>query len=143
MSEAVRRNLSWILLGALGGVVLTAAYVCLYPLDSTHYLKYQRIKRGMTLEEVEAILGPGTEIDFREIPEIVVAVDPAEERADHRKASRGRTDPTSRPYPTRLRPVVMGQEVFRWVDDRIRERILVAFKDGKVCETHFWDPNSL
>ena len=137
----MRKNLHWIALGALGGAVLVVLYSFLFPPDSTHYSNYQRIQEGMTLEEVQTILGPGTEIDLNEVPGIVVAENPAEELAFLQKARREGTTPTSRSYPTRVKPVVEGDRVFRWIDEKTQERILVAFRNGKVCEKRFWDLN--
>lgn len=55
----------------------------------------------------------------------------------------GGPPPTVQDFPTRSKPVVEGDYILRWVNNRTGERILVAFKDGRVCARHYWDPNYL
>lgn len=112
--------------------------------DSPYSNNYGRVQVGMTVEEVEAILGPGSSVKQSEVPTVVVAVNPADVQASEERAKRaGRWPQTARDYPVRHKPVVEGDLILKWVDDRTGERILVAFKDGKVCEKHYWDPNYL
>src|SRR5262249_12216929 len=72
----------------------------------------QRINSGMTLEEVETILGAGTRV--KNVPEL-------------QEGPRGR------------RPAVTGDEFYLW--ERDHDNLWVGFKDGKVCDTFFWTPN--
>jgi hypothetical protein len=96
---------------------------------------YERIQVGMTLAEVEAILGPGTEIDLSEVPTTLVSLNPAAERAAYERARRtGRPLPTVRSFPAHSKPVVQGDRVVRWRGDHNGARILIGFKDGKVAE---------
>ena len=127
----------------LGGILSASFYYCLVA-DSRDYSNYKRIQVGMSVDEVQAILGPGTTVGQREVPGIVVAVNPGDEPASEERARRaGRSPPTARDYPTRIKPVVEGDTILRWVNGETGERILVAFRDGKVCEKHYWDPNYL
>ncbi len=96
----------------------------------------------MSVDDVQAILGPGTVVPASQVPGIVVAVNPADDAAAREKAIRsGVSPPTVRSYPTRIRGVVEGDTVFRWENSSTGERILVAFRDGKVCDKHYYDQN--
>lgn len=98
----------------------------------------------MSMDELEAILGPGTAVNQDNVPSIVVAVNPLDEDLANAKARRsGGSPPTLRDYPTRLKPVVEGDLILEWVNAETGERVLVAFKGGMVCEKHYWNPNYL
>ena len=98
----------------------------------------------MSEDDVRAILGPGAVIPQADVPGVVRAENPSDEDAARERARRsGDSPPTARDYPTRIKPVVAGGHIVRWVNTETGERILIAFKDGKVCEKHFWDPNYL
>ncbi len=86
--------------------------------------KFNRIEYGMTLAEVEEILGPGRELRPHEVPDI------------------------------RNGPVRPGDQVYKWSETRASEdngqfktvgrgerRICVAFRNGKVCDKTFWEPS--
>lgn len=139
----MRMFTSRLLLVGLLGAILLGLFCGWYSSDSPDYRNYKLIQTGMSIEEVQAILGPGTEIDSKEVPGVVVPVDPDEARASYERANRVGTIPTARDYRTRIKPVVEGDYVLRWVNSRTFERILVAFRDGKVSEKHCWDPNYL
>ena len=128
-------------------VPLTALVIGFYFVfitESRDFTNYQKVQVGMSSEEVEAILGPGTLVNQNEVPGIVVAVNPrdAEESAERSRRSGG-SPPTARDYPTRIKPVVEGDVIFLWLNSKTGERILVAFKNGKACEKHYYDPNYL
>ena len=112
--------------------------------DSDHLTSFRRVQVGMSVDEVQAILGPGTQVAQVEVPTNVIPVNlqDAIDSADRARKS-NRSPPTFRDYPTRLKPVVEGDYILRWVDSRTGERILVAFKEGMVCEKQFYDPNYL
>jgi hypothetical protein len=88
---------------------------------------YLRIQAGMSLEEVESLLGgPGKEITEAEVTQVVdwdVPVD----------------------SPRRLKPVISGERLYKW-----REHpeipfggsyILISVVGGKVKEKFFWEPS--
>lgn len=142
----MRRSVALLLLAALG-VILGGWLYASFWRDSPDFTNYNRLQVGMSIDDVQAILGPGTAIPQSEVPGIVVAVNPGDDAAaavTRDKAIRaGVTPPTARDYPTRNKPVVEGDLILRWKNERTWERILVAFKDGKVCEKHYWDPSYL
>lgn len=134
------------LVALLGGLAGGAVYA-LFWMQSPDFTNYSRIRVGMSVDDVQAILGPGTTIPGSEVPGIVVAVNSADDAAAavvREKAIRsGVSPPTARNYPTRIRGVVEGDTILRWQNSSTGERILVAFQDGKVCDKHYYDPNYL
>jgi hypothetical protein len=80
---------------------------------------YERIELGMSEEEVEAILGPGTPIS---------SWTAAKERGFYSGNSIGG------------KPIEVGDYSLRWENRNTGECILLAFKDGKVCHKVFGDP---
>jgi hypothetical protein len=140
----VRKSLFRLLLAAfLGAILGGCCYVCFW-MESPDFANYKRVQVGMSVEEVEAILGPGTPVGQAEVPQIVVAVSPEDAVAARERERRpGGPPSTARNYPTRLKPVVEGDHILMWVSGKTGERILVAFKDGKACEKHYHDPNYL
>lgn len=99
---------------------------------------YERVQVGMTLADVEAVLGPGTEIKLSEVPTRLVSLNPAAERAADERARRtGSPLPTVRSFPTRVKPVVAGDRVLRWRGEQNGARILIGFKDGRVIEKDY------
>lgn len=113
--------------------------------DSPTTKNYQRVRVGMSLDEVEAILGPGRPIPQSQVPGHVRAVNPDDERAEIDEAKRaGRSPPTHRGnYPTHVVPVVEGDTVLEWVTPGSGERILLGFRGGKVSGRYYFDPNFL
>jgi hypothetical protein len=107
--------------------------------DSPAYQNYQRLQVGMTVAEVEAILGPGTPVKQADVPQMVVPVNPADAEASRDRARRAGVVPTARDYPTRNKPVVEGDSILIWEDANKQWRILVGFREGKVCEKDFWE----
>jgi hypothetical protein len=141
--DVVRKSLAPLLLIAALGVTLGGVlYASLK--DSPDLANYKRVHVGMSVGEVQAILGPGAVVPQAEVPGVVRAVNQADEDATRERARRSDGPPsTARDYPTRIKPVVEGDHILRWVNGQTGERILIAFKDGKVCEKHYWDPNYL
>ena len=112
--------------------------------DSPDFANFERIQVGMSQDDVQAILGFGAVIPQADVPGVVRTENPSDEDATRARARRsGGAPPTARDYPTRIKPVVAGDHIVRWANTGTGERILIAFKDGKVCEKHYWDPNYL
>jgi hypothetical protein len=81
---------------------------------------YHRIQPGMSLSEVERLLGGrGTEKFQGELPETV-------------RVSIG--------SPNRMRAVVVGDQCFRW-DNGNGAEIVVSLRRGVVSETWYWAPS--
>ena len=140
----MRKPLVRLLLVVSLGIALCGGLFTLLMRDSQDLANYKRVQAGMSVDEVRAILGPGTVIPQAQVPTFVVAVNPADVDASLERARRaGVAHPTVRDYPTRLKPIVEGDLILEWVNPRTGERILVAFKDGKVCEKNYWHPNYL
>jgi hypothetical protein len=82
---------------------------------------FSRIKIGMSLDEVEAILGPGEQISLEHVTQI----------------------PGS-PYAKRkgnLDLVVEGDEFFRWHNSKCGMEIQLGLRDGRVCDKWYWEPS--
>lgn len=110
--------------------------------ESADFVKFKQIRIGMSVDEVQVLLGPGTPVAQGGVPSVVRAVNPDDAIASESRARQeGRSPSTVRDYPVRHKPVVEGDAVLEWVNAKTRERILVAFKDEKVCETYYHDPN--
>jgi len=78
---------------------------------------FSRITEGMTLERVEAILGPGDEISRERVPEWG-------QKSKHADGSLSNK-------------VVEGDRFFRWENsDGIGYGYYISFKDNKVVEKH-------
>lgn len=82
---------------------------------------YERIRPGMTLAEVEHLLGgPGVEVSEPELPRTV-----------------DRTVPVD--HPRRQKPVVSGDRYIQW-----KERysfIIVSLRGDVVAEKWYWEPS--
>src|SRR5690348_5798548 len=102
---------NWVLGTLLILSVTSTAWWCFCRPGTYGYFNFLRIQVGMDLEQVERLLGPGTELLPSHVP------------------LQG------------LRPVVTGGHVFQWKNPRSGGYILVAFNDGKVCEKNYWEPN--
>jgi hypothetical protein len=136
---------SRVLLLLIGTLAITLGGV-LYALlgrDTPDLANYKRVRVGMSVDEVQAILGAGVEIDPKSVPGMVVAVNPADADAAQERDRRTGTQSTARDYPTRIKPLVEGDLILRWVNGKTGERVLIAFKDGKVCEKDYRNPNYL
>ena len=73
---------------------------------------YEAVEIGMTLMQVEAILGPGQQIPAKNLP-----------------------------TTTGMTPVVHGEQYFEWQDKDADREIIVAFSRGKVCDKWYWEPS--
>jgi hypothetical protein len=140
----VRKPRSTLPFVALLGIIAFGVILHLLCRDSPPQINYKKIQIGMTIEEVQAILGEGTLVRQTEVPSRVVPLNPKDEEAAIERARRaGGPVPTARDYPTRTKPIVEGDYILRWVNGSTGERILIAFKHGSVCEKDFYDPNYL
>ena len=125
----MRKSLVPLLLIAASGITLGVVVYALLGRDSPDFANDKRIQVGMSVDDV---------------PGVVRAENPSDEDAARERARRAGGSPsTAREYPTRIKPVVEGDHILSWVNDETGERILIAFKDGKVCEKHYWDSNYL
>jgi hypothetical protein len=125
---------SSVVLLLLVGVVL--ALVC-RP-GRVSYCNYKRVADGMTLADVERLIGQGVKLDPSQVPTTRVAVNPADVGASEARARRaGLTHSTIRDYPTRVVPVVEGDEVYKWAGEG-GSYILVAFREGRVSGKFYW-----
>jgi hypothetical protein len=101
------------------------------------YRNYQRIEVGMTLEQVETILGPGQKIHPGDVPTYRREVPPPGVKYE----PPGPTVTAYR-YPTKEVPVVEGDRFYRWLEHPDRPNstsfIVVAFRDGKVSGKFYW-----
>jgi hypothetical protein len=100
---------------AVGFVVLSALgwtlfFVNMAIINHVNFPKrYDRIAEGMTVQEVELLLGPGAPVVREDVPRDLD--DPAE-------------------------PVVDGETLLLWA--RGKQRIVVAFTKGRVVDHHYW-----
>jgi hypothetical protein len=78
---------------------------------------FEKIRDGMTMSEVQALLGKGE----------VRAESPESSELDERTGK------------FVWKPIVTGVEVFLW-EIPSQRRILVGFQDGRVCSKDFWEP---
>jgi hypothetical protein len=91
---------------------------------STYYSAfayYERIQTGMTLDEVERVLGhPGREV---------------------RESELERTVDWNLPvgHPRRVKPVISGEHYFRW--EKGSGYIIVSLRGGVVAEKWYWESN--
>jgi hypothetical protein len=84
------------------------------------YSNYQGIQPGMTLEQVESLLGgPGREIPESEVTYVV-----------DNNAPVGSTK--------RLKHVVAGERYFEWGEDLFE--LIISLKGGRVAEKWYWEP---
>src|SRR5262249_15726915 len=118
------------------GVAAAALSLCIWS-DSRYQGRYNSIQPGMSREEVEALLGPGTEGKQSEVPQIHALVNPDDAVAiserDKQDRRTGRPPRTTRDpsIPTRLKHVVEGEQILHWSFET-GEEVYVAFADGKV-----------
>jgi hypothetical protein len=112
-----------LVLPLLALIVLCLSLVLSCQNGTVSYHNYIKIREGMTLGEVEAILGPGVEIPKSRLPETPDFTEPDPEK--------------------RSKPVVTGEQISRWSKGRIpgETEIIIGFKDGRVCDKWFWEPS--
>jgi hypothetical protein len=101
--------------------------------------KYLKLRDGMTREQVEALLGPGSPIQTNEMPGIVVPINPADQKVIAEKARSEGTVPTAWGVPTRVKPAVEGDVVLIWRGPNNDQKIFVAFKNGLLCEKYYFE----
>jgi hypothetical protein len=116
----------WLFVAALG---LTALVVFNFALDAyLHrpgrfcYRNYERIRVGMTLPEVEALLGgPGREIAREDLPQ-----------------SRDFGPPVPHKWS---KPVLIGERFFGWLAPEQFKGggIIVGLKNGRVIDKWYWE----
>lgn len=73
---------------------------------------YDRIGIGMSVPEVERILGPGRPISREQVP----------------------TGPNSQ-------CLVKGDRFLKWSGQKIQTEIIIGFKENKVCDKWYWEPS--
>ena len=79
---------------------------------------YKKIRAGMTLDEVEAILGgPGNQIGWRDLPKAPASINTGNKHNAY----------------------VGGDRFFRWRGGFNGRYIIVGARDGKVCDKFFWE----
>jgi hypothetical protein len=84
------------------------------------YANYERIQPGMSLAEVDRLVGaPGTEIPETELPGVVDWSVPVD-------------------HPKRVKAVVSGERYFRWEDGSGPE-IIISLRGGVVAEKWYWE----
>jgi hypothetical protein len=89
-------------------------------LDKQARPSYERVQMGMTLDEVENILGPGERTDSPETPTGVLV----------------QGNPVYRWLYTRPAPVNPDPNGYQVLDPY--RRVYVGFRDGKACDKHYW-----
>ena len=104
---------------AVGGCLSLVAWLDRIGMSS--YANYERIQPGMTLSEVEKLLGgPGTEKLQNQLPQVVDWTVPLGS-------------------PNRLKTVVSGDQYFRWKNDD--EEAIVSLRRGVVSEKWYYKPS--
>lgn len=120
------------------------------------YRLYERITPGLTLAEVEALLGPGERREQEVVPSISVAVilpglDLEAERAaiieqdrlDHLagrppRTVKSQTWRNGQPKTYRARHVVEGELIYRWTFRGDGQEVWIAFQAGVVTEKYYF-----
>ncbi len=130
-----------LLFAGLVAVVVGLAYF-VFVRESADFVKFKQIRAGMSVDEVQGLMGQGAPVAQDRVPSVVRAVNDADVIASEERARQeGRSPSTVRDYSIRNKPVVEGDAILEWINAETRERILVAFKGGKVCETYYHNPN--
>jgi len=140
----MRKSLLLLLLVGFFGIPCCGGLVYIvFWRDSPDFANYKRIQVGMSVEEVQAILAPGTPVKQSEVPGTEVFVNPADEKAAAEKFRKlgPRATTKIRDYPMRTKPIVEGDLILKWENNQTGARVLVSFKDGKVHEKDFWEPS--
>ena len=101
---------------------------------------YERVRVGMSVDDVQALLGRGTPVSSADVPchVVILRSDGTVGRELPRPDDGG---PHQRVKPVALRPVVEGDYILRWGSESAGGWVLVAFRDGKVTGKDFWTPN--
>lgn len=141
MRGPMQKRTTYVMLVACVGIASGVLFIWWIVREPSEVRAYNRIEVGMSVEEVEAILGAGTVINQAQVPSYVVAVNPDEEAAFFERHRKAGTIPTVRDYATRYKPFVEGDVIYLWKWGYYE--IWLAFKDGKVCEKWFRDLNYL
>jgi hypothetical protein len=95
-------------------VVLVIGFLILAPCQRgiVTECNYGKVKIGMRVSEVEAILGPGEEVELKYVP-------------------------TVPPWG----PVISGEKFFSWEDHMKSRSIWVGVRSGKVCSKRYFAPS--
>jgi hypothetical protein len=96
---------------------------------------YDKIAVGMTLSEVETLIGPGTEIDRSSLPKThrlkagvhPNRVGPQVTVVDHDLFE--------------IVPVVDGDVFHRWTENGGGSYVILGFRNGRVCDKWYWEPS--
>jgi hypothetical protein len=102
----------------LAGVAILL--LILWPKPDAFRARYDRLQLGMTVPEVEAILGPGEEVPEDRMPGVPPHVRPMRDG--------------------RFAPLVEGERFFRWQEQHEGfppRTIWVGVRGGKVCDKMF------
>ncbi len=107
----------------VGGALVIAAWVNRPGVVS--WTNYERIRPGMTVEEVERLLGgPGREVTVTNgLPQVV----------DH---------DVPLDHPGRIKPVVSGERCLSWGGPGSQRQVVISLRDGVVAEK-WWSELSL
>jgi hypothetical protein len=104
------------LLALTGGFVVLSSWC---PTGRVSFCNFKRIQHGMTLSDVQRILGAGKQIRPSEVP----------------------STPTYE-HGKKWKPVVSGETFYFWGKRDVRERhfIIIGFREGKVLDTYYFEP---
>jgi hypothetical protein len=105
MTKGQLACIGFLLLLLLAAALLDVMRHC--PLGEFAVCNYRQIRAGMTRAEVEYLLGPGTEIEHTDLPQVA--------RPKAGAIVPKRLDPraTARDYPVDIVPAVEGDQFFR------------------------------
>jgi hypothetical protein len=128
--------------GAALALVGLALFALLHwPAQPALYRNYERVENGMTMEQVQALLGPGREIGKDDMPSVVRPAPGVKVPKD----PPGGPYRTVRDYPIVHAPVVEGDRFFEWPSDwpplSGGPYIIIGFRGGKVCDKWYWEPS--
>jgi len=112
----------WLAALAVFAIVVLTTVVWLDRPSTFSHANCERICPGMGLADVQRLLGsPGTETFESCLPGVVDWNVPVT-------------------HPKRVKPVVSGEQYFRW-DDAEGAKIIISLRDGVVAEKWYWKPS--
>lgn len=107
---------------AIFAVAVLAAVVWFNREGTFSHANYERIRPGMSLADVERLVGaPGAETFEGQLPGVVDWSVPVD-------------------HPKRVKAVVAGEQYFRW-DDGNGAEIIISLRGGVVAEKWYWEPS--